>query len=80
MGSGSKILSALEIIQLDSWAFDNYRALNSIEKNNEADGMDDFDRHDWNSETNRVANWEKDNISVGPFEQTNSKGERKSWH
>ena len=60
--------------------FDNYRALNSAEKSNETDGMDDFDRHDQKSETDRMPDWEKHNLSVSPFQQTNAKGERKSWH
>ena len=42
--------------------------------------IDLFDRHDWKSETDRMADWEKDNLCVSPFQQTNANGERKSWH
>ena len=40
--------------------------------------MDDFDRHDWKSETDQMADWEKDNLSVSPFQQKDAKDNTKS--
>ena len=66
------------VIQISD--FDNYKSLNSVQKSNEADGMDDFDRHDWKSETDRMADWEKDNLSVSPFQQKDDEHNTKFWH
>ena len=60
--------------------FDTYRALNAEEKKNEPDGKDDFDRHDWKTETDAMQEWERNNLSVSPFLRVDANGKRISCH
>ena len=60
--------------------FDNYKALNENERKNEPDGKDDFDRHDWKAETDAMAEWERNNLSISPLLRKDAHGKKIPLH
>ena len=60
--------------------FDDYKTLNENEKKNEPDGKDDFDRHDWKAETDAMAEWERNNLSISPLLRKDANGKKIPLH
>ena len=59
--------------------FDSYVALNKEEKSQSPDGMDDFDRHDWQAGIDKMPAHVQDNLVVSPFKWLDTDGKRWKW-